>query len=173
MSEVQNSSKKPKSKKVLKQGSVKKFKKTISKGLKKARSLNRKKAGAELKKLIAKPKKSLKKAQARVIKAVPSKEKISEILTENPFGKKGVKMAVDQYEKIRKGILEAIYHLETPTQEELVGYVKKKWGSTILGSVDWAAEAVKLDLEARKLIKRLMGKPERYSKDTSQQDPLV
>jgi hypothetical protein len=135
---------------------------SISGKPKKSGSTKKRKAGSAKSGTSKKAKKSL---RSKILDSIPSRKSISKILTEHPLGKKGVTMAFDKYEKVRAGILEAIHHLETPTYPEIVDFLKAKWGNSFKGSIPGLTEVVKLDLEARKLIKKLMTKPERYQKD--------
>lgn len=72
--------------------------------------------------------------------------------------KSGVNIDRDKYELVKKAILDAIEEREQVPFRELSDEVMKRLSETFDGSVGWYTTTVKLDLEARDLIKRLPGK---------------
>lgn len=76
-------------------------------------------------------------------------------------GKTNKKISLDKYIYIREQLLIILSELElthTDLMEELFSRVKNNFD----GGVQWYGQIVKLDLEARKLIERTNGKPEKY-----------
>jgi hypothetical protein len=76
-------------------------------------------------------------------------------------GKKNKKISLKKYEMIKVQLLKILAKKElthTELMEELYSRVK----DTFEGGVQWYGETVKLDLEARKIIKRTSTKPEKY-----------
>ncbi len=76
-------------------------------------------------------------------------------------GKTNKRIARDKYEFIRKHLLATLGKKElthTALMEELYQRVKDQFD----GGVQWYGETVKLDLEARGVIERTGGKPEKY-----------
>ena len=76
-------------------------------------------------------------------------------------GKTNKKISLDKYSFIRENILSILSNAElthTELMEELYARIKDDFE----GGVQWYGETVKLDLEARKLIKRTNTKPEKY-----------
>lgn len=74
------------------------------------------------------------------------------ILTKHSQGKKGVNIEKEKYEIIKKSILDCLKNNEL-THSKLVHYVSKNLDK--FDDVEWYVEAVKLDLEAKKLIERI------------------
>ncbi len=74
-----------------------------------------------------------------------SKEKI---LTKHPLGKSGKNISRQNYKTLKQAILLALRGKE----------LKGKFS----GNVNWYAETVKLDLEARKIVERTSSKPQKY-----------
>ena len=83
------------------------------------------------------------------------------ILTKHPQGKSGKNIDRHKYESIRGAVISVLQKKEL-THTELFGALKKELGSTFSGNVSWYGETVKLDLEARKLIRRTTSKPQKY-----------
>ena len=67
-----------------------------------------------------------------------------------------------KYELVKLAILE-ILKLQKYSHTELMEAIHQKVKDTLDGNAQWYGEAVKLDLEARKLIKRDQSKPPIYS----------
>ena len=84
----------------------------------------------------------------------PVKEKI---LTLHPEGKTGVRIDAAKYEMIKEAIIKILKRRKIMTfeglAEEVVASVEKRFE----GSVLWYFTTVKLDLEARKMIRRIPG----------------
>jgi hypothetical protein len=83
------------------------------------------------------------------------------ILTRHPMKeKKGVRISKAKYDLIRELIISLLRSGEM-TFEELTALAKKKLKGKFDGSVAWYITTVKLDLEARKVIRRAAGQPQR------------
>lgn len=76
-------------------------------------------------------------------------------------GKTNKKISLEKYNCIRKNII-AILRKGEITHTELMEKLYAKVKDDFEGGVQWYGETVKLDLEARKLIKRTNTKPEKY-----------
>jgi hypothetical protein len=83
------------------------------------------------------------------------------ILTRHPLGKSGKNISKQKYETLKKAILAALRNREL-THTELFNRLNKSLKSKFQGNVSWYAETVKLDLEARRMIKRTSSKPQKY-----------
>jgi hypothetical protein len=83
------------------------------------------------------------------------------ILTRHPLGKRGRNISRQKYEAMKQAILSALRGKEL-THTELFGRLRKTLKSRFSGNVSWYAETVKLDLEARKLIRRTASRPQKY-----------
>ena len=84
------------------------------------------------------------------------------ILTKHPLGKKGVSISKAKYDQVKSTLIECLRskHL---THLELTKCANQKLEGKFEGSINWYAETVKLDLEARNIIKRnKKTKPQRY-----------
>lgn len=68
--------------------------------------------------------------------------------------KQGVNISKAKYDVIRKQIVAALGGGKELTLKELVAAVKKQLKGKFDGSISWYTTVVKLDLEARKVIKR-------------------
>ena len=83
------------------------------------------------------------------------------IQLKHPAGKKAVSMEKEKYEILKKIILKILKAKGEFTHKELLKAVTvnfKKDKIKFEGSIEWHMEWVKLDLEARKEIKRLEDK---------------
>lgn len=80
------------------------------------------------------------------------------IMTLHPEGKKGVNISLEKYSQIKSFILEMISCQGTISYRELNALAKKQLGDVFNGSVPWYIVTVKLDLEARGIIKRVKQK---------------
>ncbi|HWM25390.1 MAG TPA: hypothetical protein VNP98_11235 [Chthoniobacterales bacterium] len=87
--------------------------------------------------------------------------KEEKILTKHPLGKRGVNISKEKYETLKKAILAALGKKEL-THTELFERVNKNLENKFTGSINWYAETVKLDLEARKMVERTTAKPPKY-----------
>jgi len=76
-------------------------------------------------------------------------------------GKTNKKISLDKYLFIKDVLLLLLAEME-PTHIELMEALYEKVKDDFDGGVQWYGETVKLDLEARHLIKRTNTKPERY-----------
>jgi hypothetical protein len=83
------------------------------------------------------------------------------ILTKHPLGKTGKNISKQKYETLKKAILSALRNREL-THTELFRQLNKRLKRKFAGNVSWYGETVKLDLEARKIIKRTSSKPQKY-----------
>lgn len=83
------------------------------------------------------------------------------ILTKHPQGKTGRNIRKALYETM-KGTILTVLARKPLTQNELFEQLNKKLAGKFDGNISWYGETVKLDLEARKLIKRSDEKPSRY-----------
>ena len=77
------------------------------------------------------------------------------IRTLHPEKKQGVKISKEKYEIIREAILSALHKQNEITFMNLSRAVEKEVNGNFEGSVNWYVTTVKLDLEARGLIKRV------------------
>ena len=87
--------------------------------------------------------------------------KEEKILTKHPSGKSGRNINKQKYEALKKAILAALQTREL-THAELFRQVNKSLKGKFSGSINWYAEIIKLDLEARKIIERTPAKPQKY-----------
>jgi hypothetical protein len=83
------------------------------------------------------------------------------IRTRHPLRKSGRSIAKVKYDAMRQALLGALRGREL-THTELMGAVAERLKGRFEGNVGWYAETVKLDLEARKTIRRTATKPQRY-----------
>jgi len=83
------------------------------------------------------------------------------ILTKHPLGKSGRNINRQSYEMMKKAILSALRKKEL-THTELFDHLNKSLKGKFDGNISWHAETVKLDLEAREIIKRTASKPQKY-----------
>jgi len=77
------------------------------------------------------------------------------IRTLHPEKKQGVNISREKYEMIRKAILSALHKQNEITFKNLSCAVEKEVNGNFEGSVYWYVTTVKLDLEARGVIKRV------------------
>lgn len=83
------------------------------------------------------------------------------ILTKHPQGKTGRNISRQSYETLKGTILKALGKQEL-THTELFEQLHKNLNGKFDGNISWYGETVKLDLEARKIIKRTDSKPQKY-----------
>ena len=79
----------------------------------------------------------------------------------HPAGKKAVSIQKDKYEVLKKVILNCLKEKGESTHTEIQQAVAEDFRNSKIkfeGSLDWYLEWVKLDLEARKEIKRVSDK---------------
>lgn len=85
------------------------------------------------------------------------------ILTRHPAKKHGVNISKKKYDLIRKAIIQSLRTEGKLTYTDLARAVKRKLKDGFQGSIPWYVESVKLDLEARKVIERILRtKPQLY-----------
>jgi len=77
-------------------------------------------------------------------------------------GKTNKIIELTKYVFIRDTLLAILSNNSEPTHTELMEVLYEKIKDNFVGGVQWYGETVKLDLEARKLIKRTGSKPDRY-----------
>ena len=77
------------------------------------------------------------------------------------MGKNGKNIDKGKYETLKRTILAAL-HAKELTHTELLGRLNRDLKGKFEGNVSWYGETVKLDLEARKIIKRTSTKPQKY-----------
>jgi hypothetical protein len=77
------------------------------------------------------------------------------IRTLHPEKKPGVNISKTKYEIIRKAILSTLHGQKEMTFMNLSRAVEKEVNGSFEGSVNWYVTTVKLDLEARGMIKRV------------------
>jgi hypothetical protein len=77
------------------------------------------------------------------------------IHTLHPEKKMGVKISKEKYEIIRKAILSTLRKQKEMTFMNLSRAVEKEVNGNFDGSVNWYVTTVKLDLEARGMVKRV------------------
>ena len=87
--------------------------------------------------------------------------KTSKILTLHPQGKSGRNIDVAKYDLLKETILSTLKGKEL-THNELFDQLRAKLKAGFEGNLDWYAETLKLDLEARNLIERTDNNPQRY-----------
>jgi hypothetical protein len=78
------------------------------------------------------------------------------IRTLHPEKKQGVKISREKYELIRKAILSTLRKQKEITFMNLARAVEKEVNGTFEGSVTWYVTTVKLDMEARGEVKRVL-----------------
>lgn len=76
-------------------------------------------------------------------------------------GKKNKAIPQEKYDVIKGSILKALKHAEL-THTELLASVSADVKDAFEGNANWHTETVKLDLEARYLVKRTNTKPQKY-----------
>jgi hypothetical protein len=77
------------------------------------------------------------------------------IHTLHPKKKMGVKISKEKYEIIRKAILSTLRKQKEMTFMNLSRAVEQEVNGNFDGSVNWYVTTVKLDLEARGMVKRV------------------
>ena len=87
--------------------------------------------------------------------------KVEKILTKHPLGKSGKNIERAKYETLKKAILSALKKKEL-THTALFTELNKSLKGKFSGNISWYGETVKLDLEARKMVKRDASKPPKY-----------
>lgn len=80
-------------------------------------------------------------------------------------GKTNKKISLDKYNYIKAELLAILSEFEL-THTELMEALFSRVKNDFEGGVQWYGETVKLDLEARQIIERTKGKPEKYKLKT-------
>jgi hypothetical protein len=92
------------------------------------------------------------------------------IQLKHPRGKNAIAMSKDKYDLLKPQVLKLLRTRKAATFGEISIAVQKdlrKNGTEFQGSIPWHLEWIKLDLEARKLIKRVRNtSPQQYSVST-------
>ncbi len=86
----------------------------------------------------------------------------TKIQLKHPVGKKAVSMDKGKYDVLKKVLLNRLKTKGESTHKEILQTVTEDFKKNKIkfdGSIEWHMEWVKLDLEARKKIKRLGDKP--------------
>jgi hypothetical protein len=89
-------------------------------------------------------------------------EKIKKIMTRHPDpAKKGRNIDKDKYDRLKEEIISCL-KLRRMTHEALMECILSSLKGKFDGNIEWYAETVKLDLEARRIIRRTEDNPQRY-----------
>jgi hypothetical protein len=83
------------------------------------------------------------------------------VLTKHPLGKSGKSISKQKYETMKQAIVEALRNREL-THTQLMSHLTESLTGKFPENVNWYAETVKLDLEARNVIERTASKPPKY-----------
>ena len=76
-------------------------------------------------------------------------------------GKTNRRITLEKYAFIKENLLQILSEAER-THTELMEALYARVKDDFKGGVQWYGEVVKLDLEARQIIERIKGKPEKY-----------
>ena len=87
---------------------------------------------------------------------------MEKIKTLHPAGKTGVHISKHKYDQVKNAIIGQLLVKGPLTHTELTKLVEHDLKHNFNGSIPWYVEAVKLDLEARKLIVRKHGSKDIY-----------
>lgn len=79
----------------------------------------------------------------------------NKIQTLHPEGKKGANISSEKYEQVKAFILDMVSCHGTLSYKELDLLAKKHLAPVFDGSVSWYVVTVRLDLEAREILKRV------------------
>jgi len=79
------------------------------------------------------------------------------VLTKHPQGKQGVNISKDKYDQMREAVL-ACLKARPLDHMHLMRCLELRLEGKFEGSIPWYAEAVKLDLEAKRVIERVRTK---------------
>jgi hypothetical protein len=80
------------------------------------------------------------------------------IMTLNHDGKKGVNISKDKYDTMKDAIIAVITKEKQVTLSELGAQVERELTYSFDGKIGWYLMAVKLDLEVRGIIAKILGK---------------
>lgn len=83
------------------------------------------------------------------------------VRTRHPAGKSGRSIAKPKYDSMKRAMLSVLRGREL-THTELMRALADKLQGNFDGNVSWYGETVKLDLEARRILERTKGSPQRY-----------
>lgn len=89
-----------------------------------------------------------------------SKAKMIQLL--HPEGKKNFKISEEKYDTVKGSILRCLKSKGELTHTELIGCVSNGLAAGFDGSISWYVEAVKLDLEARSVIRRTLKSKQQF-----------
>jgi hypothetical protein len=81
-----------------------------------------------------------------------SRAKMIQLL--HPEGKKNFKISEEKYDAVKRSIVHYLKSRGEMTHRELLGCVSNSLAAGFDGSISWYVEAVKLDLEAKGVIRR-------------------
>ena len=82
-------------------------------------------------------------------------KKDEKILTLHPAGKKGINISLTKYNLIKDAMLQIIHKVGETAYQDLSDQLERDLQPTFDGRVIWYVVTVKLDLEARGVIKRI------------------
>lgn len=80
---------------------------------------------------------------------------MKKILTLHPQGKHGVNIDQEKYDLIKSSILEILKTNKEISFGDLINKLESSLAGKFEGSISWYVVSVKLDLEARKIIRRI------------------
>jgi len=83
------------------------------------------------------------------------------IFTKHPLGKSGRSISKQNYETIKRAIVDVLQRKEL-THTELVNQLNENLKGKFSENISWYTMTVKLDLEAKKVIERTSSKPQKY-----------
>jgi len=89
------------------------------------------------------------------------KQTAEKIMTRHPLGKTGKNIDKEIYETVKEALITILGSKEL-THTDLLDQLNRRLKNKFEGNVGWYGETVKLDLEARKIIKRTDSKPQKY-----------
>jgi polynucleotide 5'-kinase involved in rRNA processing len=90
----------------------------------------------------------------------------TKIQLKHPAGKKAVSMDKGKYETLKKALLSLLRAKGETSHTEIIKTITRDFKNNKIkfeGSVEWHTEWVKLDLEARKEIKRIGESPVKFA----------
>ncbi|OFX60711.1 MAG: hypothetical protein A2046_10305 [Bacteroidetes bacterium GWA2_30_7] len=88
------------------------------------------------------------------------------IQLQHPLGKKAISMEKDKYETLKNAVLNFLMAKGESTHTEILQSITedfKKNKVKFAGSVEWHLEWIKLDMEAKKEIKRIGKSPIKFT----------
>ncbi|GAB4278021.1 MAG: hypothetical protein Kow0080_29410 [Candidatus Promineifilaceae bacterium] len=83
------------------------------------------------------------------------------IMTLHPQGKQGVHIDREKYEQVKKAMMTALQQHGEMTFTELGTAVIQQLADNFTGSIMWYYTTVKLDLEARNILRRTQARPQK------------